>query len=125
MHRLILRTVLTTPREDYLLAIAHRMQEHGDELETPVTSALRRQKDFTLYFDKESGVPVKQVAKVVGFQGQEYTAETTFADYKDFDGIKKATKVEIKRDGEKFQVMEVTEFKVLDKVDPETFAEPK
>jgi len=82
-------------------------------------------KDFTLYFDKESGVPVKQVAKVVGFQGQEYTAETTFADCKDFDGIKKATKIEIKRDGEKFQVMEVTEFKVLDKVDPEAFAEPK
>jgi len=82
-------------------------------------------KDFTLAFDKESGLPVKQVAKVIGFQGQEYTAETTFADYKDFDGIKKATKVEVKRDGEKFQVMEVTEFKVLDKVAPETFAEPK
>jgi hypothetical protein len=62
---------------------------------------------------------------VIGFQGQEYTQETTFADYKDFDGIKKATKVEVKRDGEKFQEMEVTEFKVLDKVDPDAFAEPK
>ena len=82
-------------------------------------------KDFTLYFDKESGLPVKQVAKVIGFQGEEFTAETTFADYKDFGGIKKATKVEVKRDGEKFQVMEVTEFKVLDKVDPDTFTEPK
>jgi len=82
-------------------------------------------KDFTLSFDKESGLPVKQVAKVIGFQGQEYTAETTFADYKDFGGIKKATKFQIKRDGEKFQDMEVTEFKVLDKVEPETFAEPK
>jgi hypothetical protein len=82
-------------------------------------------KDFTLYFDKESGLPVKEVAKVIGFQGQEYTQETTFADYKDFDGIKKATKVEVKRDGEKFQEMEVTEFKVLDKVDPDAFAEPK
>jgi hypothetical protein len=70
-------------------------------------------------------VPVKQVAKVMGFQGQEHTQETTFADYKDFGGIKKAAKVEIKRDGEKFQEMDITEFKVLDKVDPETFAEPK
>src|SRR5262249_53997414 len=60
-------------------------------------------KDFTLYFDKESSLPVKQVAKVLGFQGQEYTAETTFEDYKDFDGIKKATKIEVKRDGEPFQ----------------------
>ncbi len=82
-------------------------------------------KDFTLSFDKESGLPVKQVARVVGFQGQEQTLETTFADYKDFDGIKKATKVEIKRDGEKFQTMELTEFKVLDKVDAGTFTEPK
>jgi hypothetical protein len=82
-------------------------------------------KDFTLSFDKETGVPVKEVAKVMGFQGQEHTQETTFADYKDFGGIKKATKVEIKRDGEKFQEMDITEFKVLEKVDPETFAEPK
>ena len=82
-------------------------------------------KDFTLSFDKESGLPVKQVAKVVGFQGQEYTLESTFTDYKDFGGIKKATKIQTKRDGEKFQDMEVTEFKVLDKVDPDAFAEPK
>jgi hypothetical protein len=81
-------------------------------------------KDFTLYFDKESGLPVKQVAKVIGFQGQEYTAESTYADYKDFGGIKKATKVEVKRDGEKFQSWEVTEFKVLDKVEADTFKEP-
>jgi hypothetical protein len=82
-------------------------------------------KDFTLSFDKESGLPVKQVANVVGFQGQEYTLESTFADYKDFGGVKKATKIQTKRDGEKFQDMEVTEFKVLDKVDPDAFAEPK
>src|SRR5262249_54153280 len=52
------------------------------------------QKEFTLYFDKENGLPVKLVARVVGFQGNEFTLETTYKDYKDFDGIKKATKVE-------------------------------
>ena len=82
-------------------------------------------KDFTLYFDKESGLPVKLVAKVVGFRGDEYTQETTYKDYKDFDGIKKATKVESKRDGEDFMKSEITEFKVLDKVDPKTFSEPE
>ncbi len=82
-------------------------------------------KDFTLSFDKESGLPVKQVARVVGFQGQEHNQETTFADYKEFDGIKKATKIEVKRDGEKFQTFDLTEFKVLDKVEPEAFTEPK
>lgn len=82
-------------------------------------------KDFTLFFDKDSGLPVQLVAKVVGFMGEEYTQETTYADYKEFSGIKKATKVASKRDGEKFIEIQVTEFKVLDKVDPKTFEEPK
>jgi hypothetical protein len=82
-------------------------------------------KDFTIYFDKESGLPVKQVAKVISFGGQEVTQETTYSNYKDFGGIKKATKVESKRDGEKFIDAEITDFKVLDKVDPKTFAEPE
>jgi hypothetical protein len=82
-------------------------------------------KDFKLSFDKESGLPVKEVATVIGFQGMEMTLETTFSDYKDFGGIKKATKIEIKRDGERFQSLEVTDFKVLEKVDSDTFTEPK
>jgi hypothetical protein len=82
-------------------------------------------KELTIYFDKESGLPVKQVAKAVDFMGTEYTQETTFGDYKDFGGIKKATKIETKRDGQKFIDVEHTDFKVLPKVDPKTFAEPE
>jgi hypothetical protein len=82
-------------------------------------------KEFKLYFDKESGLPVKLVARVVGFGGEEFTQETTYKDYKDFDGIKKATKADSKRDGEDFVKSEVTEFKVLDKIDPKTFSEPE
>jgi hypothetical protein len=83
-------------------------------------------KHFTIYFDKESGLPVKLTATVVGFDGQqEHKQETTYSGYKDFDGIKKATKIESKRDGEPFIDADITEFKVLDKVDPATFSEPK
>jgi hypothetical protein len=82
-------------------------------------------KDFKLYFDKESGLPVKLVAKVVGFMGDEYTQETTYGDYKEMGGIKKATKVQSKRDGEKFVDTTVTEFRTLAKVDPKLFEEPK
>jgi len=81
-------------------------------------------KDFTLSFDKDSGLPVKLTAMVAGFQGQQFSQETTYSDYKDFDGIKRATKVESKRNGETFLKQEITEFKVLDNVDPKTFAEP-
>jgi len=82
-------------------------------------------KDFTLYFDKETGLPVRMVAKVAGWMGDEYTQDVLYSDYKDFDGIKKATKVSIKRDGDPFLELELTEFKVLDKVPADTFAEPK
>jgi len=82
-------------------------------------------KDLTIYFDKESGLPVRLVATVVGFNNEEFTQETTYGDYKDFDGIKKATKSVSKRDGQRFVEIEFTEFKVLDKVDDDTFAEPK
>lgn len=82
-------------------------------------------KDFRLYFDKESGLPVKEVARVAGFMGEEFTQETTFSDYKEMAGIQKATKIVAKRDGEKFQELQITEFKVLDKVDPKVFAQPQ
>jgi hypothetical protein len=82
-------------------------------------------KIFKLYFDKDSGLPVKQVAAVVGFGGDEFTQETTFSNYKDINGLKKAMKVENKRDGEKFMAVEFTEYKLLDKVDPKLFAQPQ
>ena len=61
------------------------------------------------------------MAKVVGFMGDEFVQETFLADFKDFDGIKKATKIENHRDGKKFLEQQITEFKVLEKVDPKTF----
>jgi hypothetical protein len=81
-------------------------------------------KDFELFFDKESGLPVKMVAQVAGFGGDEFTQETTYGNYKEFDGVKRATKIENKRDGQKFIDVEVTGVKALDKVDPKTFGEP-
>jgi hypothetical protein len=82
-------------------------------------------KDFTLYFDKEGGLPVKQVAKVRGFMGGETTQETTYSDYKEFDGIKRPTRVKATRDGKKFLESKTVSFKPLKKVDPKTFAEPE
>ena len=82
-------------------------------------------KEFRIYFDRESGLPVRLVAKVLGFMGEEYTQETNFGDYKEMGGIRKATKIRAKRDGERYIDQEITEFKVLDTVDPKTFAEPQ
>ncbi len=82
-------------------------------------------KEATLYFDKESGLLVRQVARVTGWMGDEYTQEATFRDHKEFDGIRVATKSTVKRDGEEFVKQEIQEIKFLDKAPDESFAEPK
>ncbi len=78
-------------------------------------------KEFKIYFDKESGLPVRLIARVVGFNNTESTQEWTFSDYRVVGGIRRAMKIEIKRDGEPFQKIEVIDFKVLDKVNASVF----
>jgi hypothetical protein len=97
----------------------------GGKPQTGVKATAPDGKTFNLYFDKESGLPVRLVAKVMGFMGDEFTQETTYSDYQEMGGIKKATKISSKRDGEKFIESQITEFKVLDTVDAKTFAEPE
>jgi 1,4-alpha-glucan branching enzyme len=117
-------TLLPLKQKDFKLATAADEQVAGKPaVGLKVTGP--DSKEFTIYFDKESGLPVKQVAKVIGFMGEEFTQETTYEAYKDFDGIKKATKIAAKRDGQKFIEQEITDFKVLDKVDAAKFSEPK
>jgi hypothetical protein len=97
----------------------------GDKLAAVIQVTGPEGKEFTLYFDKETYLPVKLAAQVVGFDGADHKQETYYTDYKEVDGIKKAMKVDNKQDGEKFLNLEITEFKVLDKADPKQFEEPK
>jgi hypothetical protein len=80
---------------------------------------------FTLAFDTESGLPVREVVKLTDGRGREHSIVTTFADYKEFGGIKKATKIAVDNDGRPANRLEITDFKILDNVSPETFAVPK
>jgi len=82
-------------------------------------------KDFTIQFDRESGLPVKVSGKVVSWDGEEYSQDTLLEDYKEFDGIKVATKSRTKKNGERFIDTVDGDFKLVDQVGPETFAEPK
>ena len=82
-------------------------------------------KDFLLYFDDETSLPVKEVTRSLDADGKEQIEEVTFGDYKDFDGIKKATSIEIRTGARGLGYMEVTYFKILSSVDARTFAEPR
>ena len=102
-------------------------QRVADRLAVGIKATGPDSKDFTLYFDQQSGLPVKLVAKILGSGGDQPVQEWTYiySDYKDFEGIKRPTKIKCKREGKDFWNAEVTEFNVLDKVDPQTFAEPE
>jgi hypothetical protein len=82
-------------------------------------------KDFLLYFDEETSLPVKEVTHLPGIDGKEQVEEVTFGNYRDFDGIKKAVTVDIRTGPSGAGSMEVTHFKILNSVDPQTFAEPR
>ena len=81
-------------------------------------------KNFKVSFDQESGLPVKSVATVAGFMGDEVEQEVIYKDYKEFQGRKRATKIEMKRGGAKFIDEEFSDYKAMDKVEPGTFDEP-
>jgi hypothetical protein len=81
-------------------------------------------KDFTITFDPQSGLPAKVVATVTAFSGEDVKQETTYSDFKEFGGIKRATKVESTRGGEPYLKQELVDIKWLDSVDPKTFDEP-
>jgi hypothetical protein len=99
-------------------------QEIGDRIAVGIKVTGPDKKDFRIYFDKESGLPVKLVANVVAIGGGEFTDETTYANYKDFGGIMKATKITIKRDGKRFMEQEITDFKMVEKLDDKAFLKP-
>jgi hypothetical protein len=116
-------TILPLKSKEFKVQLAGE-EKVGDKPAVGLKVTAPDGKDFTLYFDKQSGLPVKQVAKVADFQGNEVTQESFYDGYKEFDGIKRATKLTSKRDGMPFISGEITEFKILDKVDPKTFLEP-
>jgi hypothetical protein len=81
-------------------------------------------KPHTVYFDRETHLPVRLVSVATDFAG-EATHETNYSDYKEFNGVRKATKVKVKRDGQDFVDAELTEFKVIDAPDAKTFDKPE
>jgi hypothetical protein len=82
-------------------------------------------KDFTLSFDKETFLPVKQVARSKGGDGKERVEVATFSRYQDMGGLKKATLIEIEIDAQNLSYFEIVDFKVLDQIPADTFTKPQ
>ncbi len=79
-------------------------------------------RDVTLYFDKNTALVVKAAYKAYdAIADKEVAQEQSYSDYKDQDGIKYATKSLVLQDGKKFMELEVTEYKVMEKLDAAAF----
>jgi hypothetical protein len=82
-------------------------------------------KDFKLSFDKTSGLPARVEGTVSDGMGSEFNLVSTYKDFKEFGGVRKATKITSTRDGEPFIEENVSEFKTHETIDPKTFDEPQ
>jgi len=82
-------------------------------------------RDINLYFSKESGVLVKLERRAADpMSGQEFNEERMPSGYRDVEGVKMPTKIRVLRDGKEFLDAEVTDIKMLEKLDDSEFAKP-
>jgi hypothetical protein len=80
-------------------------------------------KDISVFFDSESGLPIKCEIRMTDPRGKDITVEFFYSEFKEMDGIKHPTKLLIKFD-DKEATMEVSEIKAMDKIDDSEFAKP-
>lgn len=105
-----------------LEAIADEKVDGKTALGIKVTA--KGHKDVKMYFDKESGMLVKSQKRARDPGMQQVDAEAFYQDYKDVSGVKQAMKVLVKHDGKKFLTAEMTEIKLLEKLDDSIFTKP-
>jgi hypothetical protein len=80
--------------------------------------------DATIYFDADTGLPVKLTAKVR--EGPlEMGREVDLADYRDFDGIKLPTRITVSRAGRKIEEWTVQSYRFPDRFEDKVFQKPK
>jgi hypothetical protein len=97
-----------------------------DHAAVGIRVAHKGHRDINLFFDKKTGLLLKSERSVKDHMlgGKERMQETLHADYKDVDGIQQATKVTIKRDGEKYVDLEVASFETKEQTDDSLFVKP-
>jgi hypothetical protein len=81
-------------------------------------------KDVTLYFDKDTGLLVKSKKRGKDMGNNEIDVESFMSNFKDVSGVKSPTKILVKHDGQKFIEGEVSDIKLLEKVEDSTFDKP-
>jgi hypothetical protein len=99
----------------------------GDTAVVGVQVAKKEQRDVNLYFDKKTYRLVKAEYRALDpFTKQEVTQEKYFSDFKELiPGMKSASKIAIKNDGNPFLEIELTEMRSVERHDASVFAKPQ
>ena len=96
----------------------------GGRTAAGVRVASKGHPDIDLFFDKESGLLVASRRQSLNAEGRDVTLETTYQDYKDFEGIKVATSLVLSHDGEKVMEGKVRDIRFLEKLEKKDFMKP-
>jgi hypothetical protein len=84
----------------------------------------KNHRDVNLFFDKQTHLLLKSEFRVKDDSGKEVTQEVLYSDFKDIDGVKRPQKIVIKRDGNEFLDGEMSDFKLVEKLDGSEFEKP-
>jgi hypothetical protein len=122
----------------YALRLPHRLTELKDkdftlsppsEAKINVKAAVgfavahKDHQEVKLFFDKETGLPLKSEVRLPDPNGEEMTIEYVYSDFQETDGVKNPMKITMKAHGHEI-VVTLSEIKPKDKVDESEFAKP-
>ncbi|HEX3147002.1 MAG TPA: hypothetical protein VHR66_02905 [Gemmataceae bacterium] len=97
----------------------------GDQPVMGIKVARGGRREVSLYFDKKTGLLAKSSTRVVAeLTMKEVTQDVLVSDYRDKDGAKIFGKLTILHDGKEYIVEEMSDYKVMEKVDDKVFAKP-
>jgi hypothetical protein len=95
----------------------------GDRPTTGVEIASKNYSTVRLFFDKESGLPLKLEWKAT-VEGKDETHDILLGDYKEIGGLKVAMKLTARRNGKVFYEYEVGDFTIVDRLDEKLLEKP-
>ena len=125
LHASWLSHLIAIRGEDFELELIGT-RKLGESAVTGVKVKRKGQRDVDLYFDKNTDL-LKLAAytiKAPELDDKDVPFEVYYLEYKEIDGAKLATKLEMKQDGKLFIEAKVSEMKPIEKFDDETFAKP-
>lgn len=121
-HKQAATTLIPLKHPDCRLTSGGRVEVNGKPVDV-VRAARKGFPELTLYFDAETGLLAKsEMTDTDARTGRPRKVELEFAAYKEFDGIKMASRTKTYHDGKLFLEVEITEFKGAAGLPAGTFA---